>query len=273
MPITDEEYNSLIGRLRAYIEDLIETYPETDQEDFIKGNIGEKFVGYCVCHTLWRLGYPIKFNNQPRSYKLEAKFGADENGRGGVDLKLTIVDSSERTIKFLIEIKNWDYYSNTTFLITTYNSQAVSRFPELDVGNEYHWITTMNIRNVDRIRTISEENNIHILPIMELIIPDNVIDDDVMRPVFSNFIDSFDNLMRTLAPEDSYPPVDIGDYGDRRDDYIIQDLLLGVPYSIMVNRYERSLKYIYRIAHYVNGFTPLIDRRKKDWRKIRELQE
>ncbi len=271
MPINDAEYNSLIGRLRAYTEDLEVTYTAPSQRNTKLGNIGEKFVGYCICHSLWKLGYPIHFGGLPHSYHLLSKFGADDVGRGGVDFKLIISNLDEESYGLLIESKNWNHYSISN---TEFNGQIRNRFTRLDDNNEYQWIVTMNTRNIDNIRTRCEDNNIHILPMRDQITPENISLDNIMRPLFSDFIDEFTTLIMTLAPEQSYPEIAVEDFGEDRTGLIIQDLLLGVPYPIIEQRYTRSRAYISGLASYIRSWNiPLPDRRRRDWRRIWELQE
>lgn len=267
MTITDNEFNSLIGRLREQALELDEFY---DDRNTILGNIGEKFVGYCICRSLWRLGYPINFHNAPHSYLLKPKVGADDEGLGGIDYYLKIVNLNENIYRFLIEAKNWGHYSITPNM---FNRQILNRFTTINDNRDYHRIVTMNIRNIDNINARCEENNINILPISHHITPENLHNTNIMRTVFNDFIDSFTNLITTLAPEDSYPDIQVDGFGANRTHNIIQDLLLGVPYSIIEHRYSRSRKYISKIASYVRGFVPLPDRRRKDWRLQWEIQE
>jgi len=269
MPISDEEYSSIIGRLRVYAKDLVETY---DDRNTIVGNIGEKFVGYCIFHALWRLGYPINFKNLPHSYKLEAKFGADDQGRGGVDFKLDIVDLDENKYHFLIESKNWKQYPSVSN--NWFEKNILNRFTRVENNKEYHWIITMNVNNFEDIFSRCIEHKIRILPINYQITPDNIQSDVIMRSLISNFIDSLTLIIKQLAPDRSYPKIPTGGYGVNRAQYITQDLLLGVPTHIIEQRYKRSRTYISRLASYIRSWNiPLPDKRKKDWREIWELQE
>jgi hypothetical protein len=268
MPISDNEYNSLVGRLRERASELEDRY---NDRNTILGNIGEKFLGYCISHSLWKLGYPIHFHNHPHSYLLKPKFGANDEGVGGVDFKLTIVNLDERRYRFLIEAKNWAHYAITPNM---YRTQILERFTRLDGNGEYIRMITMNTRNIDDIQARCNDNNIHILPIGHHITLENLRDNTLMRAVFNNFIDNFIAQMRILAPEDDYPIVDIDESGRNRTQYVIRDLLLAVPYTIIEQRYRVSRRYIIRLASYIRSFNiPLPDRRRRDWRLQWEIQE
>lgn len=271
MTITDDEFNSLIGRLREYASELTEIYDIIKDRRTILGNIGEKFIGYCIFYILWKLGYPIDFHNRPHSYLLTHKFGADAEGRGGIDFKLTIVDLDERQYIFLIESKNWGHYPITP---TMFRTEILSRFTRYDETRECQWTVTMNTRNIEDINSRCSEHNIHILPINHHITLENLPDTNIMRSVFDNFIDEVSSLIRELAPERSYPDIEVEQFGNNRRQNIIQDLLLGVSYPIIEHKYNRSRAYIARLASHIRSFNyPLPDRRKKNWREIWELQE
>jgi hypothetical protein len=272
MPLSNNDFNHLIGRLREYTRDLVATYhgkPNCDRT--IKGNIGEKFVGYCIFHSLWSLGYPIDFNRQPHSYTLTPKFGADDVGSGGIDLKLDIVNLDTTDYTFLFEVKNWAAYRSVPPAMFT--EEILDRFTR-DGNHEYNWVVTMNERNIRFIRDRCLDNNVHILPIRHHITTDMLQDNTAMRAVFNEFIDNLTRKIRELAPQRTYPTLDRLDDGVSRTQCVMQDLFLGVPYDIMEHRYNVSRGYISRIASYIRSFhIPLPDRRSKDWRLIRELQE
>jgi hypothetical protein len=268
MPISDNEYNSLVGRLRERASELEDRY---NNRNTILGNIGEKFVGYCISHSLWKLGYPIHFHNHPHSYLLNPKFGANDEGVGGVDFELIIVNLDENRYMFLIESKNWAHYRITANMFRT---QILERFTRLDGIGEYIRMITMNIRNIADIQARCNDNNIHILPIGHHVTLENLRDNTVMRAVFNDFIDNFIAQMRILAPEDAYPIVAIDESGRNRTQYVIRDLLLAVPYTIIEQRYRVSRRYIIRLASYIRSFNiPLPDRRRRDWRLQWEIQE
>ena len=270
MPISDNEYNSLIGRLRERTQEYVDRYGVSGNTTL--GNIGEKFVGYCICHSLWRLGYTISFHNRPHSYLLTLKYGANEEGVGGIDFKLVIVNLDERRYRFLIETKNWgDHYPITADMFST---EILDRFTRIDTNREYVWVITMNTRNIEGIQPRCENNNIHILPIEHQITPDNISDNAIMRPVFNNFIENFIAQMMTLAPESSYPDITIDESRRNRTQYVMRDLFLNVPYPIIQHRYEVSRRYIIRLATYIRSFHyPLPDRRRKNWRLQWEIQD
>jgi len=272
MPISDSEFNQMIVRLREYAEDLVDTYyGKPNCDNTIKGNIGEKFVGYCIFHSMWKLGYPIDFNKQPNSYILTPKFGANAEGSGGIDFKLDIVNLNETEYTLFIEVKNWSAYRSVP--PTMFTEEILDRFTR-DGNHEYNWVVTMNDRNIRFINTRCSDNNIHILPIRHHITTDMLQDNTAMRVVFNEFIDKLTVLIRELAPQRSYPTVNSVTDGNSRTQCVMQDLFLGVPYPIIEHRYNVSRGYISRIASYIRSFhIPLPDRRRKDWRLIRELQE
>jgi hypothetical protein len=266
MPLSNIEYNSLIGRLRERIQDLVNRY---DERNIILGNIGEKFVGYCICHSLWKLGYPISFYNHPHSYLLTPRFGANADGVGGIDFKLSVVDLNERIYRFLIEVKNWRHYPITANM---FNNEILDRY-NLDLNGEHHRMITMNTRNIGDIRARCEENNIHILPISQHITPEMIQDNASMRSAFNSFIDSFTNQIKVLAPERAYPNITIEENEENKYQYIIRDLLLTVPYPIIQDRYNVTKNYIIRLASYIRSFNfSLPDRRRKNWRLQWEIQ-
>lgn len=268
MPISNTEYNSLIGRLRERTQELVSRY---DDSNIILGNIGEKFVGYCICHSLWKLGYPISFHNRPHSYLLTPRFGANAEGIGGIDFRLTIVDLDERIYRFLIEAKNWGHYPITP---TMFNTEILDRFTRLDTSRDYEWMITMNTRNIGNISSRCEEHDIHILPISHHITPEIIQDNTAMRSVFNTFIDSFTTQMMDLAPECAYPNIIIEENEENRTQYVIQDLLLTVPYPIIEHRYGVTRRYIIRLASDIRSFNyPLPDRRRRDWQLQWEIQE
>lgn len=106
MIFIDGEFDNLIIRLREQLQELLIEYPDAEDEDTVKGIIGEKFVGYCIGHSLWKLGYILHLSPYPRSYFLIRKYGRNADGHGGMDYLLTIVDEKEIRHKFLIEVKN-----------------------------------------------------------------------------------------------------------------------------------------------------------------------
>lgn len=272
MPINDAEYNSLVGRLRAYTTNLVETYPALSQDKVVKGNIGEKFVGYCIFHGLWRLGYALYLSGFRHSFRIQPKYGANAQGQGGVDFRYIIANLDESRYRFLIECKNWDDDYHITR--NMFENEIYDRFGPLDVNQVYYWILTMNTRNIDEIRILCEDVNIHILPMRNQITPDNISSDTVMRPLFSEFIDAFMDLMKTLAPESSYPEIHTDGFEGNKSHYIIQDLLLCVPYPLIEERYDCSRGYIAKLASYVRKWRiPIPDRRSRNWREIWELQE
>lgn len=268
MPIADIEYNSLIERLREHSANLVEKY---DDRNTIIGNIGEKFVGYCVCHVLWRLGRPINFQNSPGTYTIESRFGADNEGRGGIDFKLILVDLNEIRHGLLIECKNWgQHYDITPDMFST---QILNRFTRIDRDIEYNWFITMNVSKIEDIDFNCREHNIRILPLNTQITPDNIQSDEIMRPILDNFIDRFTSIILDISPQGTHPEVIIDGEGPKWR-YIMRDLFLSVPTPIIEHRYNCSRKTISNIASYIRGFLPNFpDRRTKDWRAIWELQE
>jgi hypothetical protein len=268
MRITEGEYLNLINRLQAQARELIDRY---DNRNTILGIIGEKFVGYCICHSLWKLGYILHFQPYPRSYYIIPRYRADENGIGGVDFLLTIIDDEENRHRLLIEAKNWSHYDISPH---TFNTEILNRFTRVDENRECIWIVTMNNRNVQNINRLCLNYEIHILPIAEHISPEYVEDNNVLRTVFGSFINDFCTLITELVPENSYPYLIVEQNEQDRTGGVIQDLLMGVSYNVIEDRYNVSKGYIFRLASYIRSFNiRLPDRRNKDWRLVWEIQE
>lgn len=272
MIFIDGEFNNLMIRLREQLQELLIEYPNAKDEDTVKGIIGEKFVGYCIGHSLWKLGYCLELLPYPRSYFLTRKYGCNANGHGGMDYLLTIVDEKEIQHKFLIEVKNWGRYrqiSRTLFI-----EAILNRFTRIDPNNEYPRVVTMNTRNVQLIELRCRRNNIQILPIAEHITPESIGNDDVLQYLFNSFIDAFCTFITTAVPEDAYPYLDVENRGVDRTAGIIQDILMGVSYEIIMLRYGVTRGYIMRLASYIRSFgISLPDRRFKDWKIQWEIQE
>jgi hypothetical protein len=153
-------------------------------------------------------------------------------------------------------------------------TQILERFTGLDIEEVHHQIITMNTRNIGNIRLRCDRHSIHILPISHHITLQTIQDNTLMRAVFNGFINSFNEKIRDLAPESSYPDITIGETEDNKTQYIIRDLMLIVPYNIIQARFRVSKGYIAGLASYIRSFNyPLPDRRKKDWRLQWEIQE
>lgn len=132
----------------------------------------------------------------------------------------------------------------------------------------------MNTRNIHLIESRCQWHNIQILPMAEHVTPESIGNDDVLRYLFSSFIDAFCTFITTAAPEDAYPYLDVENRGEDRTVGIIQDILMGVSYEVIRLRYDVSLGYIMRPASYIRSFhIPLPDRRNKDWKIQWEIQD
>jgi hypothetical protein len=269
MIILESEYNSLISRLQERTREIDSNY---DDRNTILGNIGEKFVGYCICHSLWKLGYELSYQYPPCSYKIIPRYGANEDGIGGIDFHLEITNSNECRYCFLIEAKNWSHYVITPDM---FNSQILNRFTRVDNDRQCTWMITMNRRNIESIHTRCQENNIHIIPITEHITPPYVENESTIKMVIAEFINSFCTLITELASQSSYPYLKV----ERTDNkpkwnMIFQDLLMGVPYSVIESRYDTTRSYISRCSSELRRWIrDLPDRRNRDWRLLWEIQE
>ncbi|MFE3845855.1 hypothetical protein ACFL1L_03225 [Thermoplasmatota archaeon] len=268
MIITESEYESLVPRL---IERKNELNSRHNDRNTILGILGEKFVGYCICHSLWKLGYSLNYQYSPHSYRIVPKYGANEDGVGGIDLHLTITNKDEIRYNFLIEIKNWAHYSITPSMFRT---EILDRFLRVDSHGYYSWIITMNRRNIENLRNRCKENNIHILPIDEHITPDYVGNTNIFKNAIAEFIDAFCSLITELARWREYPYL-VVEKSDNRPkwDMISQDILMGVPYDVIELRYNTTRGYICRCASDLRRWIrSLPDRRNKEWVKLWEVQ-
>jgi hypothetical protein len=199
------------------------------------------------------------------------KFGADEEGRGGIDFKLVVVNREEQIYTFLIECKYWANYNITPDIFQT---QILDRFKFLDENREYHWIVTMNSRNIRYIENPCGQNNIHIFPLSEQITCEYVDEINNIKRVFGEVIDAFCSYITDIAPERAYPYMKFEYQGQNRYEGVIRDLFMGVSYDIIERRYNVAKGYISKLASYVRSFNiSLPDRRRKDWRQIWEIQE
>jgi hypothetical protein len=268
MIITDREYKLLIDKMQSLTNEIVKSY---NDKNTILGIIGEKFVGYSICHALWQLGYRLDLIEYPRSYSIQPRYGANEDGVGGIDYLLTIIDSNEKTHRFMIEVKNWGQYPISP---DTFNSEILNRFTRVDKNHECCWMVTMNMGNRTQIGPKCASNGIIILSLPNQITLESIGDNSAIERVFINFIDEFSSVIRHLASEKSYPPLKVIRKGARRTKGVIQDLLMGVSYKVIEERYDVTRGYISRMASYIRSFNYLLpDRRKKDWRILWEVQD
>jgi len=273
MIFIDGEFDNLIIRLREQLEDLLVRFPDVKNEKDVEGEIGEKFVGYCIGHSLWKLGYTLDLKPYPRSYFLIQKYGRNADGHGGMDYLLTIVDEKEVKHRILIEVKNWAHYNYIP--PEMFRNKILSRFTRVDSNREYPWVVTMNTRNIHLIESRCQRHNIHILPMEEHITPLYMDDDCVLIYLFRRFIDVFCTFITSTVPEDVYPYLIVENKGgERRTAGVLQDLMMGVSYDVIILRYGVSRKYIMRMASYIRSFgIPLPDRRNPKWQVQWEIQD
>jgi hypothetical protein len=283
----DNELNYLIKHLQNQSHDLLIRYPGDSQLNIVKGFLGEKFVGYCIGHGLWKLGYSLNLKPYPRSYYLIRKYGCDANGHGGVDYLLTLISGNERQYKFLFEVKNWAHYDSISSNL--FSNAILKRFTRVDSNKQFSWVVTMNSRNVDIISSLCQRNNIHVLqlshhitpsyisysPILLQLFPSLANEKTMLTCMFSSFIDAFCNFITTMAPEEVYPYLVVENMGGIDNTKgIMQDIFMGVSYDVIMFRYGVSKQYIMRLASYIRSFgIPLADRRMKEWRVQWEIQE
>jgi hypothetical protein len=272
MRFTSDELNYLIEHLRNQSNDLLIRYPGDGRLNKVKGILGEKFVGYCIAHSMWKLGYCLDPTPHPRSYSLALKYGCNETGHGGMDILLRIVDKKGITHTVLIEVKNWKRYEYIT--PDTFRKKILHRFRRVDRSRNYPWVLAMNIRNIPLIESHCRRNHIHILPMAHHITPEWIINDNILRELFSSFIDAFCTYITDVVPEDAYPYLIVEKQGIDTTMGIIQDLLLGVPYYIITLRYGVVRGYIMRLASDLrNDGVYLPDRREEEWVVQRVIQE
>ncbi len=267
MNITDAEYEYLTNRIQTISSELSQLL--TDRNNFL-GRIGEKFAGYAISHVLWKLGYVVDLTYHPRSYFFIPHYGAGRQGIEGIDYLIKITDDNEHRFNVFIEVKNWGHYNITPDMFDT---EILQRYLDADPTHQHIWIVTMNTRNIDDIRERCNENNIYILPLSHHITLESINQNDLMKNVYKTFIDVFDELICRLVPEDAYPDMDREIEQMDSTGGVIQDLIMGVSYNIIQERYHVSRNYIKRLNSYIKSFhIPLPDRRKKDWRVQWEIQ-
>lgn len=259
MYLADAEYNALINKLMSVATDLSDL---NIGHNNLSGSIGEKFVGYCTTHVLWKLHYCMQFTYMPRSYFVIPHFNADRDGIHGIDYVFEITDDNENISRVYLEVNNWDHYAIPPDM---FHTEILQRYLDADPNHEGHWIVTMYTRNIDDIQGRCEEYNIHILPITHHITMENLAQYNLIRNVISNFIDAFDELIRELVPERSYPDPRSMYNPDDRTGGVIQDIMMGVSYNVIENRYNVSRGYVKRLALYIRSFgIRLPDRRRND---------
>ncbi len=268
----DGELDYLMIRLQERLHDLLIQYPGPRKQNTVKGIIGEKFVAYCIGHSLWRLGYCLDPSPHPRSYSLTRKFGCNATGHGGMDYLLNIVDGKGMNHRILIEVKNWKHYSYLP--PTTFRKKILNRFRRVDANREYQWVLAMNTRNIPLIKARCTRNHIYILPIAHHITPEWMRNDNTVRDLFSSFLESFCTYITSTVPEDIYRYIIVENQGKDTTIGIIQDLFLGVPYDVIGMRYDVSIEYIMRLASDLRGKgVYLPDRREEEWVVQRVIQE
>ncbi len=268
----NDELNYLMERLRNQLHDLLIRYPGDGKLNIVKGILGEKLLCYCIGHGLWKLGYCLDPMPHPRSYSLFLKYGCNGTGHGGMDILLIIVDEKGVIHRILIEVKNWKRYRYIT--PETFRTKILERFQRVDALNEYPWVLAINTRNKPLINFHCLWYNIHILPIAHHITPESIGDDDILRDLFSSFIDAFCAYITSIIPEDVYPYLLVENQGKDATIGIIQDLLLGVFYNVIIKRYDVSRDFVIRLASDLRSTgVYLPDRREKQWVVQRIIQK
>ena len=272
MLFCDGELDYLMIRLREQLHDLLIQYPGPGKQNTVKGIIGEKFVAYCIGHSLWKLGYCLDPSLHPRSYSLTTKYGCNATGHGGMDFLLDIVDEKGLTHRILIEVKNWKHYSYLSR--TTFRKKILNRFRRVDANREYQWVLAMNTRNIGLIKSRCSRYHIKILPIAHHITPEWMRNDNIIKDLFSSFIDAFCTYITNTILEDAYPYLVVENQGKDTTVGIIQDMVLGVSYDIITLRYGVSSEYVMRLASDLrNAGVYLPDRREEEWVVQRVIQE
>jgi hypothetical protein len=103
---------------------------------------------------------------------------------------------------------------------------------------------------------------------------ESIGNDDVLRELFSSFIDAFCTYITDAVPEDVYPYLAVENQGKDTTIGIIQDLFLGVPYDVITLRYDVSVDYVRRLASELRGAGAYLpDRREEGWVVQRAIQE
>lgn len=201
---------------------------------------------------------------------LKPKYGADSQGRGGIDFYLVLTNLDEQKYHFLIEVKKLrgDYSIDEGW----FKKEILSRYTRVDRDGNYHRLLIIHQGNVRHIDSLCIENNIMILPYRHQFTNEYIKYTTKIKWDFGSFIKTLSAILMELAPEDSYPDISI----EQQTKYegVIQDLLMCVSYNVIQQRYHVSRKYIMRLASYIRSFNiPLPDRRRNDWREVWELQD
>jgi hypothetical protein len=269
MRFVDNELDILVDRLQERTNDWLGS---CNTMDLIKGNIGEKLVGYCICHGLWKLGYSLNLTDRLKSYNIQPRYRADASGYRGIDFLLTIIDSNRDRHVYLIEVKNWDNYIITP---DTFNDEILSRFTRVDRNRRYNWILVMNARNWRYIRQQCDNEYIFSLRLPKLITHNDVFNSELIEDILKNIIEGFCSVVTEISSDREYPYLTVENRDNRAKwDMIAQDILMGVSYDVIESRYNTSKSYISKCASRLRRrFPDLPDRRNRDWRVAWEVQD
>lgn len=154
-----------------------------------------------------------------------------------------------------------------------FNTEILQRYLDVDVVHHDHWIVTMNRRKIHFITENCRVNNIYILPLSHHITPQQMAHHNILKDAYQSFIDEFERLIKELAPEDAYPDMYLLMQNMKRSSKVMQDILMGVSYQVIRNRYDVSINYIYKLASFINQFGNILpDRRNPDWQEQWEIQ-
>ena len=184
---------------------------------------------------------------------------------------LTLVDSNSEKHIFLIEVKNWeDYYIDEA----TFNREILSRFTRVDERQQYNWVLVYNARHWRYIGHRNDNCYIFAYNLPQQITYNDVFDKDKIKYISRDFIDSFCLLIKNLAPETTYPDLEVENRGNRTiRDMIEQDIRMGICNDVIVSRYNTTRSYVSRCVSELRRRVPDIpDRRSKDWRRVWEIQ-
>lgn len=269
MRFLDNELDILVDRLQDRTNDWLAS---CSTMELIKGNIGEKFVGFCIYHGLWKLGYSLNLTDSLKSYNIQHRYRADARGYGGIDFLLTIIDSNGHRHVYLIEVKNWANYIITP---DTFRDEILSRFTRVDRNRRYNWILVMNARNWRYIRQQCDNEYMFHLRLPRQITYDDVFDIELMEDIFMEKIREFCSLVSETSNETEYPYLAVENRGNRtKTDMINQDIRMGICNNVIESRYDTTKEYISRCTSRLRRrFPDLPDRRNRDWRVAWEVQE
>lgn len=208
----------------------------------ILGNIGQLFVGRALKYSLnLGLGFAYNDSKQPSSYCIEQQYGANKDGRHGVDFKVDIVDSLGKQYVFLVEVKNWGDYNITPAI---FHSEILSRFESVDSDHAFNWMVTLNEVHSSNVRELCFEHNIEIIPLEGQITPEQLLELTI-EPAIRSFVNNYVYLIRHHLNLRYHR--DAGFQALSNPDKIRYFLRLGVPENIIASKYGMSIKYVWKL--------------------------